>query len=632
MAQMAGRFYEQAERGVVLDEAAAPSPDLQQSLANEMRKYDALEALDSRYRDLACGASVSNMDAVWVVRNKAQSQLSEHDLRRFEDRAWADFVGKRFTQAGDVQMLGRTMLDIVQSMKLQIQNFVVWGLHPKVEAVETQVVLGLMQKGFLPAEWKTNKPGEWDVRAVAIRLRRSDEFYAQFAMSVGSQLVCNNGHAMGAGGSRYNRDLQYAYRDVAMQGISGALHKHRAELQSILERCDCTDYVRRLSGLRVVVSANPALGEREERQAGGGGVNLSVSNGGGAPAAAAAGGPGLNALDARVAAMERANAAGFVAVQQRFTALVNAHDARFTALDTDMAAHLVRFNALDAAAAAHLVRFNALDAAAAAHLVRLTNLDTAVAAHLVRFNALDTAMAAHLARLANLDTAVAALDAKLNVVNAHIDDPVTGVKRKLDNMGAAMGALDGRVVTLDAALNTHMGVVDAALRKISADITTINGNMTTFNGIINGVHTMLDNRTQKLDGDLSAMGVLVNFMSNKLNTVTATLARMDSLTVERRMDTMSADIRIMFQSINSSLQDLMEAMAPTLPPDPAQPMGGINATARPAPPALTENPAVLYGRYGAAPAGALADVQAAESGVQPARLATDGQVSALAKP
>ena len=275
MSQIGGRFYDQVDTGVVVDIRAMPSHELQTSLAKEMEKYDELEQLDIRYRDLMCGASVSNVEAVWVVRNSSQTMMTDKDLQRFESKAWSDYVGKRFTQAGSTNGLGKTMFDIVRSLKLQMRHFVVHGFHPKVEAAETRVVQYLQGKEFLPIS-------SWGLRETCIRLRRSEEFYAPFAIAVGTQLLCCNGNANGLNATRYNKDIQHAYRDVDVSALVKTLHEARSTLVKTLNQVDATDYVTRLSGLRFVV---PQVDVPEAEPTIRGGSSITVSAGGGAGAA-----------------------------------------------------------------------------------------------------------------------------------------------------------------------------------------------------------------------------------------------------------------------------------------------------------------------------------------------------------
>ena len=78
---MGGRFYDQAEASVIIDPKAAPSAAQQNSLVEEMRRYDELQRLDMRYRDLAGGAGLKTPEAMWTIRNQTQAQMTEQVSR-----------------------------------------------------------------------------------------------------------------------------------------------------------------------------------------------------------------------------------------------------------------------------------------------------------------------------------------------------------------------------------------------------------------------------------------------------------------------------------------------------------------------------------------------------------------------
>jgi hypothetical protein len=274
MEVLGGRFYEQVAEGLIVDPGSNPVPQV--TLANEVKGFEALHDLDMRYAVLTAGAAAMKvMDGVVVPRNEETSGLRRDDIDRCHETAWGEVILRRFlpTQTGNVQGIGRRMVDIMQTLNLQLQGFVLLGISPRVEAAETQVVQSLMSMGFLDYKW--------DIRETAIRLRRCDAFYAPFAMAVGGQACCNNALAIGVAETRYNRDLQYSYRDKALHEFKMSLHRMSSILWTTLSGVDGTDFVLRLSRLRIVQQNNVALPEPMDTRGGGNVMAVNVNGGGG---------------------------------------------------------------------------------------------------------------------------------------------------------------------------------------------------------------------------------------------------------------------------------------------------------------------------------------------------------------
>lgn len=272
---LGGRFYEQVAEGLIVDPGSNPLP--QATLAEEVRGFEPLHDLDMRYAVLTAGAATMKvMDGVVVPRNEETSGLRRDDIDRCHETAWGEVVMRRFlpTQTGDVQGIGRRMVDILQALSLQLQGFVLMGLSPRVEAAETQIIQTLMSTGFLDCRW--------DIRETAVKLRRCDAFYAPFAMAVGGQVCCNNALAVGAAESRYNRDLQYSYRDKALQELKMSLHRMSSVVVNILQDVDGIDYVLRLSRLRIVQQHRVTLPDAPEPRGSGGMMSMQMLGGGAA--------------------------------------------------------------------------------------------------------------------------------------------------------------------------------------------------------------------------------------------------------------------------------------------------------------------------------------------------------------
>jgi hypothetical protein len=249
---MSGRFYDQVgDNGVIYDPRTPPTPQAQ--LHDQMRVYDAIHKLDMDYAEKVSGASnTKNIDWTIVPRNESASGLSQSDIDRFHDAAWADVVRKRFLGAdasagvtSNPQTMGRQMLGIIQTLNLEMRSIVIYGLNLRVEAAEIQLIQRLMSDGFLhPA---------WDIEATVMRLRRQHRLRYPFAMAVGAQTCCNNALAVGSGESQYSRDLQYAFRDVNYRELTKALKRMTDfELQTELEAVDPTNYIKHLSHIRIL--------------------------------------------------------------------------------------------------------------------------------------------------------------------------------------------------------------------------------------------------------------------------------------------------------------------------------------------------------------------------------------------
>jgi hypothetical protein len=247
---MSGQFYhEQVADAVVVDPLvpAGRPPPAQEDLAQRILAYDHLFQKDLTYAEQVCGTSQLKLqDFTLVSRNEHSAGFSQADLDRCHQVAWYDIVKRRFLPAeqGDVQAIGKRLVDVIQTLNLEVRGFVVLGLHPRVEAAESQVVIELMAMGFFDREW--------DARETALRLRRHPMLYVPFALAVGALTCCNYGLSIGASETRYNRDIQDRYRAKMLAALTATLHYHRGRVKDMLDEIDGTDYVLHLRALRLV--------------------------------------------------------------------------------------------------------------------------------------------------------------------------------------------------------------------------------------------------------------------------------------------------------------------------------------------------------------------------------------------
>lgn len=274
---MSGQFYhEQAADSVVVDPMASPAdPPNQERLAELILEYDGLFQKDLTYAEQVCGTSQLKLqDFTLVSRNEHSVGFSQTDLDRCNQVAWYDIVKRRFLPAekGDIQNIGKRLVDVIQTLNLEVRGFIVLGLHPRVESAESQVVLELMALGFLDREWST--------RGTALRLRRHPSLFVPFALAVGA-LTCHNfGLSIGAAETRYNRDLQDKYRRTMFSALTATLHHYQDRLAAMLAETDGTDYVLHLRSLRIVrpkrVLLEPRPDPCDRRCAGANGSNVNV--------------------------------------------------------------------------------------------------------------------------------------------------------------------------------------------------------------------------------------------------------------------------------------------------------------------------------------------------------------------
>jgi len=242
---MGGVFYQVAQPDVlIVDMGVQPTSHTQSDLRSEIGDFEDLMALDYSY--CAHIEGVCQETNLWVARNQNKTGLADADLQRFKSVAWNECVVKKFlsTREGNADLVGKSMLGIIQSLNLQWGSLQVMGLHPKIEAAEKQVVMSCMEKGFIPYDL--------DVGKIARSLRRCEHFCDFFANAVGAQIVANTGRTPGLSKTMYGTDMDYAYRDKALYFFESSLQRFKHIVTQCLADSDSADYVARLAELKVI--------------------------------------------------------------------------------------------------------------------------------------------------------------------------------------------------------------------------------------------------------------------------------------------------------------------------------------------------------------------------------------------
>lgn len=242
---MGGLFYQVAQPDLlIVDLGTEPSHHTQSDLRSEIGDFEDLMLLDFNYCSHVEG--VCQESKLWVARNQNRTGLQDADLQRFKNVAWNECVIKKFlsTKEGDAELVGKSMMSIIQALNLQWESLQVMGLHPKIEAAENQVIMSCMEKGFVPYAL--------DVSKVARSFRRCEHFCDFFANAVGAQIVANTGRTPGLSKTMYGTDLDYAYKDKALYYFESALQRFKHMVQGCMSNSDSADYIERLSQLKVV--------------------------------------------------------------------------------------------------------------------------------------------------------------------------------------------------------------------------------------------------------------------------------------------------------------------------------------------------------------------------------------------
>jgi len=242
---MGGLFYQVAAPDVlIVDPTSDPNPKTQEDLKTEIGDYEDLMAQDHKFCMAVEGASQESN--LWVPRNQNETGLADADLQRFKSLAWNECVVKKFltSREGDADLVGRSMINIVQSLNLQWKGLHVMGLHPKVEAAERQIVMSCMEESLVPFDL--------DVGKIARSLRRCHHFSEFFANAVGGQIVANTGRTPGLSKTMYGTDMDYAYKNRALSHLQRAIMRNKSLIATCLQDADPTDYVSRITQLKII--------------------------------------------------------------------------------------------------------------------------------------------------------------------------------------------------------------------------------------------------------------------------------------------------------------------------------------------------------------------------------------------
>lgn len=545
MQAMSGRFYhEQLDDALVLDPLVPPDqpPPDQQHFAEMIRSYDNLFQKDLTYAEQVCGTSQLKLqDFTLVSRNEHSVGFSQADLERCHQVAWYDIVKRRFIpeERGDVQNIGRRLVDVIQTLNLEVRGFVVFGLSPRVEAAESQIVLELMTMGFLSPDA--------DVRDTALRLRRHPVLFVPFALAVGAKTCCNYGLSVGAAETRYNRDLQIAYSVKMFTALRSALHQRRDRVAAMLAEVDGTDYVLHLRALRLVRPRRVDLQARAEKcdcakEEGAGGVNVQVSSGGGNDMAA---------LEAKLDnVLAGHNGMQFDAFWDQLCDKMNDFsdkvDGKFDDLDAKFTALDDKFDALDTKFSALSTQFVALDTKVTTLGGRMDAVDTALTGSRNAVDAIATAVTEN-------RTAIASIDTQVVQFRDGITGAITGVKTTVDQIKVDTDEIKGKIANIDRTLVANAGQAGAnadavAIRRLIDEVTA-------NTAAVRGFKEDIDRELDKIKDGVDRNTVVVTTLQTGVDTNTAAVATL-SADVTSGMGRLTAGITANAEAVTAVGRDV----------------------------------------------------------------------------
>jgi hypothetical protein len=244
---MAGRFFYPdsiSDETLIVDPSIQPAHDTQEELRSEIQDFETVIAMDYKYCMSVEGAcQESNL---WVARNQHETGLADIDLQRFKNVAWNECVIRKFlnNKDGDAELVGKSMINIIQSLNLQWKNLQVMGLHPKIESAEKQVVMSCMENGLITFDL--------DVGKIARALRRCEHFADFFANAVGGQVVANSGRTPGLYKTKIGTDWDYTYKNKTLFYLERVLERNKAKMDHCLNESDHVDYIHRLTQLKII--------------------------------------------------------------------------------------------------------------------------------------------------------------------------------------------------------------------------------------------------------------------------------------------------------------------------------------------------------------------------------------------
>lgn len=243
---MSGLFLSNIhENDIILDPMLKmPSETTQAELRMEIEDFEEIIAADYKFCVMVEG--VSQESNLWVPRNQNETGLVDTDLQKFKNIAWNECVIRKFltSEKGNVDSMGRSMINIIQTLNLQWKNLHIMGLHPKIEAAEKQVVMRCFEDKLLPFTVR--------VAQLARALRRCTHFSDFFANAVGSFVCHNTGRTPGLSKTMYGSDIDFAYKEKNYLHFASALRKSPEMLNQCIEHGDHIDYIPRLARLKII--------------------------------------------------------------------------------------------------------------------------------------------------------------------------------------------------------------------------------------------------------------------------------------------------------------------------------------------------------------------------------------------
>jgi hypothetical protein len=239
-----------SDTDIILDPTnEKPSEKTQDDLRLEVEEFEDIMAIDYKYCIMVEG--VSQESNLWVPRNQNETGLVDTDLQKFKNVAWNECVVRKFltSEKGDVKFMGKSMINIIQTLNLQWKNLQVMGIHPKIEAAEKQVLMRCFEDRLIDFDLNVSK--------IARSLRRCNHFSDFFANAVGSYVCHNTGRTPGLSKTMYGSDIDFAYKEKNYLHFANALQKRKDIFLTCLKNTDHVDYIERLTRLKVIKKIEP---------------------------------------------------------------------------------------------------------------------------------------------------------------------------------------------------------------------------------------------------------------------------------------------------------------------------------------------------------------------------------------
>jgi hypothetical protein len=228
-----------------------PTENTQIQLRSEVQDFEDIMALDYKYCIMVEG--VSQESNLWVPRNQNETGLVDTDLQKFKNVTWNECVVRKFltSEKGDVNTVGKSMINIIQALNLQWKNLQVMGVHPKIEAAEKQIIMRCFEENLFEFSLQ--------IGVIARAFRRCVHFSDFFANAVGGYVCHNTGRTPGLSKTMYGADIDFAYREKNYIFFLNALRKRKDIIQKCIQHADNVDYVSRLTQLKIIKSMGPVV-------------------------------------------------------------------------------------------------------------------------------------------------------------------------------------------------------------------------------------------------------------------------------------------------------------------------------------------------------------------------------------